>query len=297
MMAKFFSKHILASALILMSASVSMADNVKTAEGTWTIQATDDMSRNQCKALALESARNQALANAFGTKVYQVITTRDQVSNGLESSFADFVSATQMGGVWLGDLEEPKYEFSTDTQGNMLVTCTVKGRVRESSNAPADFNTMVLKNPKGYSDVTTFNSGDNLYVQVSAPSAGYTAIYLADNQGKVQTLAPYLDEDKPFLKLEKNKVYTFFDEGSLQPTSATVDPIKLVTDLSSEYCDLYVVFSPNSFNKAKDHNDGVNMPRSLSLKDFNRWLIDVQQHDSNLAVKRIPIEIKGESEY
>ena len=286
----------LTTILALFIAAMAMAQTVKTAEGKWTIVGNENMTRAQCKAMALEAARNQALAAAFGTQVYQVINTRDQISNGLESSYADFYSKTQMGGTWLGDLEEPKYTITTDADGNYEVTCTVKGRVRERINSPADFNAMVLNRPKGYTDVKEFKNGDNIFVQMSAPSSGYAAIYLADNQGKVQTLAPYIAEEKPFIKLSKNKVYVFFDPDGPQPTFASVDPIKLVTADDREYCDLYVIFSPNPFNKAKDHADGVDMPRSLSLKDFNRWLIDLQQRDVNLAVKRYPIEIIGESD-
>lgn len=281
----------------LVLAPAAFAADVKTAEGTATYIGDESMSRAQCKARALEAARNQAMANAFGTHVYQVITTRDQVSNGLESSFADFVAATQMGGIWLGDIDEPKYKIVTDDEGNYEVTCTVKGKVRERSNSPADFNVMVCNKPGAYAETTKFQTGENIYAEVSAPSAGYIAVYLADDQGNVQTFFPYLAEEMPFVKMAKNKVYTLFDPNANQPSEASVDAIKLVTDRAHEYCDLYVVFSPNSFSKAKDRDGGVNMPRSLTLKAFNRWLIDIQQNDPNMAVKRIPIEIVGENDY
>lgn len=57
------------------------ADDVRTVEATYTYYGNGEQSRNQCKALALEGARSEALAKAFGRTVSTTIFERETVSD------------------------------------------------------------------------------------------------------------------------------------------------------------------------------------------------------------------------
>lgn len=274
------------------------ADDVRTVEASYTYYGNGEQSRNQCKALALEGARSEALAKAFGRTVSTTIFERETVSDELDSSYQDYLSQTEVKGEWLGDLSEPQYEIKTDEEGNFVITCTVKGRARAITNEAVDFDAEVLtRSVQGKKRSTKFNSGDYMYVSMTTPADGYVVVYLADDAGNVFTLFPYLDENMVSVPVKKNQTYVLFDPAAKQPTAAMVDEMKMTTSKSFERNDIYVLFSPNPFSKAKDDYVSETTPRMLKLKDFNKWLINTRNHDRKMSLKRIPVEITGEKIY
>ncbi len=277
---------------------VASADDVRTVEATFTYYGNGEQSRNQCKALALEGARSEALAKAFGRTVSTTIFERETVSDKLDSSYQDYLSQTEIKGEWLGDIGEPKYEIKTDEEGNFIITCSVKGRARAISNEAVDFEAEVLaRSVQGKKRTNKFEAGDYMYVSLTPPTDGYVAVYLADDAGNVFTLFPYLDESLVSVPVKKHKTYVLFDPASKQPTEATVDEMKMSTSKSFERNDIYVLFSPNAFNKAKDEYVSETTPRMLTLKEFNKWLINTRNHDRKMGLKRFPVEIKGQEIY
>lgn len=289
------------SVIALMTCSVPMsalADDVRTVEASFTYYGNGEQSRNQCKALALEGARSEAIAKEFGRTVSTTIFERETVTDELDSSYQDYLSQTEVKGEWLGDLSEPKYDIKTDDEGNFVITCTVKGRARAITNEAVDFDAEVLtRSVQGKKRSTKFNAGDFMYVSMTAPTDGYVVVYLADDAGNVFTLFPYLDENLVSVPVKKNQTYILFDPEAKQPTSAVVDEMKMTTSKSFERNDIYVLFSPNPFTKAKDDYVSETSPRMLKLKDFNKWLINTRNHDRRMGLKRIPVEITGQTIY
>lgn len=64
-----------------------------------------------------------------------------------------------------------------------------------------------------------------------------------------------------------------------------------------EINDLYVIFSPNSFSKANSTaderrlNDELIVPRSMSFKKFNSWLVKYRAKDREMRSQRISLKI------
>lgn len=262
--------------------------------GEYTFYGDGSHSRDECKRLALEGARIEALKSAFGTIVSQDIVQHDMVNDGGESTYFSAMSATEVKGEWIADDGEPKFTYSVDNDGNLVVKCSIKGRARELSNESTDFQTLVLRNGNEarFAD-TTFANGDDLKLLVKAPVDGFLAVFLVGEDRQTYALLPYLNDPDGEVKIKRGKEYVFFDTEKADSKHGPVDQLVLTSESPSEYNRIYVVFSPNKFSRAVDTYTDELTPRSLSFDSFNRWLAKCRKIDPKMGVKIINLQIKG----
>lgn len=283
-------KYIILALFALCSLSI-FADNAKTVQGTYTFYGESSHSPAQARTLALEGARNAALASVFGTNVGQNVWTHSTRN----SEAFDILSSTEVRGEWLEDLEEPKYDTQLDNDGSLTVTCTVKGLARPISNQAAEFTALALRNGirQQFQDAS-FRGGDRFYLHFQAPMDGYVAVYLACPDNNVYTLLPYLGTSSGEIKVKGHREYTFFTPDNkldllYGPADEMVfDPPQTDVELNR----LYVIFSPKPFTKALDSDNGDLRPRSLSFAEFNKWISKSRRNDPGMGMKLINIEIK-----
>ncbi len=262
--------------------------------GEYTFYGDGSHSRDECKRLALEGARIEALKSAFGTIVSQDIVQHDMVNDGGESTYFSAMSATEVKGEWIADDGEPQFTYSVDNDGNLVVKCSIKGRARELSNESTDFQTLVLRNGNEarFAD-TTFANGDDLKLLVKAPVDGFLAVFLVGEDRQTYALLPYLNDPDGEVKIKRGKEYVFFDTEKADSKHGPVDQLVLTSESPSEYNRIYVVFSPNKFSRAVDTYTDELTPRSLSFDSFNRWLAKCRKIDPKMGVKIINLQIKG----
>ena len=262
--------------------------------GEYTFYGDGSHSRDECKRLALEGARIEALKSAFGTIVSQDIVQHDMVNDGGESTYFSAMSATEVKGEWIADDGEPQFTYSVDNDGNLVVKCSIKGRARELSNESTDFQTLVLRNGNEarFAD-TTFANGDDLKLLVKAPVDGFLAVFLVGEDRQTYALLPYLNDPDGEVKIKRGKEYVFFDTEKADSKHGPVDQLVLTSESPSEYNRIYVVFSPNKFSRAVDTYTVDLTPRSLSFDRFNRWLANCRKIDPKMGVKIINLQIKG----
>ena len=169
-----------AFSFVLLSAAVAVAadDDIRVISGEYTFHSDDTQSRAECRRMALDGARTEALAREFGTFVSQTVLMQQQQQNGNADNYFATLSATEVKGEWLGDLEEPEYTYSVDDEGHLIVTCRVRGRARALSNKAVDFEALALRNgsDKRNSD-TDFRDGDDMRLYFLAPVDGYVAVH------------------------------------------------------------------------------------------------------------------------
>lgn len=263
-------------------------------KGEYTFYGDGSQSRDECKRLALEGARLEALRSEFGTTVTQDIVQHDLVNDSGESTYFSALSSTEVKGEWIADTDEPKYSFSVDDEGNLVVKCIVRGRAREISNETVDFQTLALRNGNEarFAD-TSYKNGDELKLLLKAPVDGYAAVYLIGEDRKAYALLPYLNDPVGEVKLKRGKEYVFFDVEKADSNHGPVDVLIMTTDAPREYNRLYVVFSPNRFSRAVDTYTDEVTPRTLSFEEFNRWIAKCRKVDPKMGVKIINLEIKG----
>lgn len=247
-------------------------------------------SKDECKLLALEEARINALAKRFGTTVSQNISTSDrQNSHGTQSDFL-LLTQTEVKGEWLGDIGEPKYDFSFDDNYNLIVKCTVKGMAREISNEAVDFEALLLRNgtQRAHAD-THFRHEDDMYLLFNGAVGGYLSVFQEDESRNVYALLPYPDDKRGEVRLKGGKEYILFNKKAGNEECGPTREYYVTAPDHLEYNRLYVVYSPNPYSLPPMKDAGG--IKTLSSSDFSKWLVRTRRNDSKMGVKTMNIEI------
>ncbi len=268
------------------------AQQVKKVEGEYTYRAPEEVSVEQAKRTALERAQLEAIATTFGTNISQQNSTRVSNSNG--KSNVDFlsISSSDVKGEWIETIGEPLYTINYE-QGMLIVTCKVKGSIREITTAAIDLNAKVLRNgTEDRFESSEFRSGDELYLSFQSPVDGYLAVYLLDEQGNAFCLLPYRNQSDGIYKIHANTPYIFFSEkdAPLQERSL-IDEYVMTCEKAQEVNHVYTIFSPNPFIKSNDKDNGDALPRETDGESFQKWLAKIRRKDYsvNYTTRQITI--------
>lgn len=288
--------------LLLVFPALLFAQNERRVEGEFTYYAPQDVSIESARAIAIERARIQALADEFGTLIEQTTLTRQQNENGKSYVNMLALGESTVKGEWLNDTKDP--EVNVDLEENFLmVTAHVWGLAREIVSAPIDIRVKVLKNGTldRFED-DTFRDGDDIYLSFQSPTKGYLAVYLMDDKGNAFCFLPYAGDTDGMFEVKANKPYVLFSANHAEK-GENCDEYVLTCDKELERNMLYVIFSPNAFVKANDNaapmkvkvaGEDLSLPRQLQYKDFQRWLLRNRRMDSQMQVVVKPIEITKE---
>lgn len=286
------NRSIISVVLSLVAFCGAFAQKSLTVDAEYTYRASEDVSLGQAKQTALERAKIQAIADAFGTIVSETNTMRMSNKNG--RSDVDFMSigGSDVKGEWLETIGTPQYQINYDGE-TLVVNVKCKGKIREIVANEVDFQVKMLRNgtdDRSESDV--FFSGDNFYVSFTSPIAGYVAIYLVDVGNMACCLLPYQAQQDGIYSVKANQRYVFFNEDYAQPIERNiVDRYTLTTIFPVEQNQVYIIFSPQPFVKAADAV-GKGQLRELKGDEFQKWLAKCRKRDASMSVKMIPIAIK-----
>lgn len=282
-------KSICLCALMFLGVADMYAQRTVTRGGTYTYPIPENISIADAKIIALEKARLQVIADEFGTIVD--MTTMTEVYDSDERSSVEMISygESEVKGEWIEDVEVPEYSIDFN-QGVLMVTVTVKGKIRQIVSADIDFNAKVLRNGmEERFESYDFKHGDQLYMSFRSPVNGYLAVYLYDGQEMVYCLLPYIRQEDGCFSIKRNEEYILFSpDGS---SSDIVDEYNLTASRDKEVNLIYVIFSPNKFTKALDDSSGEELPRSLDYKSFQKWLVKCRNKDVEMRVQRKTVKI------
>lgn len=274
-------------------ATASAAPAVKTVQGEFTYYGDKSSSPAECKRMALEGARLDALAKEFGTIVTQDVMQSDRIGSRGETNKFLSLSSTAVKGEWIADEGDPVFTITLDAEDNFVVTCKVKGKAREISNEATEFDARVLRNgTRPGNAATDFYNGDDLYLYFTAPVDGYVQVFLSLEDGNVYQMLPYLMDTTGEAKVRKGYDYVFFDASKAEGTFGTPDQFRIACDGEIEFNKIYVVFSPSYFAKplTRPRSSLEELP-SLSEDDFSKWLVKTRRNDPRLGVKQMNLKI------
>lgn len=268
------------------------AQKTKKVYGEYVYHAPENVTLEEAKHTALERAKIQALADAFGTIVSQ--SNSIIIRNNDAESSSDFLSlgGSEVKGEWLETIGEPLYAISY-ADGMLIVRVSVTGQAREIVSAKIDIDIKVLCNgiePKYES--SEFRNGDDMYLYFKSPVDGYLTVYLLDEKTmQVYCLLPYRNSEVGAVKIIHDKPYVFFSaEKSEKP--AEVDEYVMTCSSSLEYNVIYIIFSKNEITKALDSRSNSSIPDELSFKNFQKWLSNLTKADNTASVIRKNIIIE-----
>lgn len=277
---------------LLMPLLSTFAQKIERVHGEYAYQVPDNISLEEGKRTALERAKIQALADAFGTLVSQSNSTI--VKNEEGKSSVDFLSigGSDVKGEWIETLGDPKFDIFYENNA-LIIKATIDGKAREIKNASIDFEAKLLRNGTDLKfESDEFRNGDDLYLYFKSSINGYLAVYLLDETTQqVFCLLPYKSSGEPAYTIGHDKPYVFFSCQKADRNPNAVDEYNMTCEHSLEQNTIYIVFSPNMFAKANTKNEDAGLPRQLPLKEFLRWLGKCKTKDTEAQIKSITIKI------
>lgn len=278
--------------LLMYSLPDLFAQKVQTVSGEYLYYAPENVSPEIARHTAIERARLEALAVAFGTSVSQVNNTAMTNSNGETKLTFMSSGGSEVKGEWLEDTRNPETEITYE-QGMLCVRARVWGKAREIIGATIDIDAKVLRNgldPRFESD--DFRDGDDLFFYFRTPVKGFLTVYLVDAEQEAFCLLPYMRDTNGKVEVTNNVEYVFFSPQATDIDRHLVDEYTMTCNRGVEQNELYVIFSPNEFAKANDRQIDMGLPRELSFADFQKWLNRNRMRDRSMTVIRKPIIVR-----
>ncbi len=265
---------------------------IKTVESEYTYYAPENITLEQAKHNAIERARIQAIANEFG-----ILVTQTNITN-VSSEQVDFqsIGMSEVKGEWLKDLENPQISIEL-ISGQFVITAKVKGKARELKAADISYDARILRNGKEDKfESEDYLAGDQFFITFQSPVNGYLAIYLSDGKGIVSCLLPYPNQSEANYPIKANQRYILFDAD--KGNNYTEEYYFTCDDTYENNC-IYIIFSPNKFIKALDHeaserDDDLILPRELPEPEFQRWLAKCRRRDPEMQITQKHISIRNQ---
>lgn len=270
--------------LMLFSLGV-YGQKVVNAQGEYVYHAPENITLEQARQTAVERARLDAIAKAFGTDVSQTnLVTVNTKGESSETSF-NSMGGTEVKGEWIADTKAPEVSVSYES-GMLVVGVKVWGKIREKTKADYELSVQILCNGR---ESEKFRNNDRLSVRFKSPVKGYLSIYLVDdNVHQAYCLLPYENEDGRARAIKNNETCILLStEDPLYPYR---EETILTTDKTMEYDRLVFVFSKNQF--AMPLTDMGDYLPELSTMDFEKWLQKNRVKDTEMTVVEKVVEIK-----
>lgn len=294
--------------LILLFCAVAelvAAQKIVSVSGEYTYYAPSTITLEQAKQEALLQTRLHVLAQKFGTMINSTTNIHlenSEAGDAHSKTEVQTLSLHEVRGEWIEDTREPVQEISYDRsmRNTTIIRTMVWGKAREITAAKAEVEVHLLKDTLFAAESTVFREGQNFYIGIQSPVAGYMAIYLLDtDEGSAYCLLPSATDNRGAVPIESNKNYIFFSEEYAAKHYSSVEQSHSVeyyftTTRSVTFNQIRVVFSPSEFFKANDrqeeHEQYV-LPRETTIEQFNRWLVGCKTRDVQMVDRLISVKI------
>jgi len=245
----------------------------------------DNVSRTDAQNIAIERARNEAMAKEFGTVVSQTSTTTTKVVDGkVETGFIS-MGGTESKGIWIDDTKVPEVKtFYEDDV--MVIVAKVWGKAREIKNTETEIDIKILCNGM---ENERFKNNDKFSIDFKSASKGYVAIFLRDeNLDPIYCMLPYENENGEVRAVKSGTKYNFL--STKDPIYPFREETILVTDKTVEFNTILVVFSKNQFSLPISE-DGEYVPE-IPADKFMKWLRKNRINDETMQVIEKTVEIR-----
>ena len=260
------------------------AQRVVTVSGEYRYVVPGDVSLNRAKQIAIDKARNAAIANEFGQVVSQSTSTTIHTTEAKSSVQSNSYASTESRAIWLSDTAEPKVDISYENDV-MVITASVCGKVRELKTAEVELKMQILNNGI---ETDRFNSNDKVTIKLKSPVSGYVAIFFRDdNAGVISCMMPYENENGTAREVKSNKEYIYL--STEDPIYPYKEQTILVTDKTVEFDTFILVFSKKPFSMPASES-GVFVPE-LSVENFQKWLRRNRINDETMQTIEKTVQI------
>lgn len=278
-------KRLVFSIILMVFALVCHAQKTVNVSGEYRYVVPDNVSRTEALNIAIERARNEAMAKEFGTVVSQTSTTTTKVIDGkVETGFIS-MGGTESKGLWIDDTKEPEVKtFYEDDV--MVIVAKVWGKAREIKNAETEIDIKILCNGM---ENERFKNNDKFSIDFKSSSKGFVAIFLRDeNLDPIYCMLPYENENGEVRAVKSGTKYNFL--STKDPVYPFHEETILVTDKTVEFNTILVVFSKNQFSLPISE-EGEYVPE-IPADKFMKWLRKNRINDETMQVIEKTVEIR-----
>ena len=278
-------KKLVFSIILIVFALVCHAQKTVNVSGEYRYVVPDNVSRTDAQNIAIERARNEAMAKEFGTVVSQTSTTTTKVVDGkVETGFIS-MGGTESKGIWIDDTKVPEVKtFYEDDV--MVIVAKVWGKAREIKNTETEIDIKILCNGM---ENERFKNNDKFSIDFKSASKGYVAIFLRDeNLDPIYCMLPYENENGEVRAVKSGTKYNFL--STKDPIYPFREETILVTDKTVEFNTILVVFSKNQFSLPISE-DGEYVPE-IPADKFMKWLRKNRINDETMQVIEKTVEIR-----
>ncbi len=270
--------------LFIFCSSAVQAQRIVSVCGEYRYVVPGDMALSKAKQIAIDKARNEAIANEFGRVVIQSTNTTIHTTDAKSSVQSNSYASTESKAIWLSDTKTPTVDISYDN-GVLVITASVCGKVRELKTAEVELKAQILNNNI---ESDRFKNKDRVSIRFKSAADGYVAVFCRDdNAGIISCMMPYENEKGIAREVKSNKEYTYLStEDPLYPyQEATI----LVTEKTVEFNTFILVFSKKAFSMPISEM-GAFVPE-LSVEDFQKWLRKNRIKDETMQTMERTIQI------
>lgn len=263
----------------------------KTVTATYTYYVPDNMSINDAKRTALDRAKEQCIANYFGTTITQENSTVIKNENGQSKISLLSLGGSSAKGEWVETIGEPNYNIRYE-QNMLIVSVSVKGKIKKISQIHYNLDIKVLCNgTTAKYENNHFKEGDDMYVSFKSPVDGFLSIYLLNEKDlNVYCLLPYRNCTSGSWAVTHDKEYLLFSSCN---GDSNTDEYTLTCSDKKEYNQLIFLFSPHEYAKAQTSDNSISLPKLLSYDNFLKWLAKLKRNDGSLEIIKKEIVIIG----
>ena len=277
-------KYIINLILVFLFAATIHAQRVATVCGEYRYTVPEEIPLNRAKQIAIDKARNEAIANEFGQIVSQSTTTTIHTSDSKSQVQSDSYASTESKAIWLSDTKEPEVSIAYENDV-MVITASVCGKARELKTAEVELRMQVVSNGI---ETERFKNNEKVAIHFKSPVNGYVSIFFRDdNAGMIYCMMPYENEDGTAREVKSNKEYIYL--STEDPIYPYQEETILVTDKTVEFDTFILVFSKKDFSMPSS-KAGDFVPE-LSVEDFQRWLRKNRINDETMQTIEKSIQI------
>lgn len=290
-------RRILLAAAAALAVLAAFPQQVKTVEAVYTYHGQENETLAHVKRTALERARIQAIADAFGTVVSQTNSTRISNENGQTDTRFLSVGGSQVKGEWIETLGEP--EFTVDYGDNIIaVTCRVRGRAREIPANRPQLTSKILRNgTEPRYEAEEFTEGDDMFLYFRSPVEGSLLVFMIDAADNAWCLLPYARSGQASYRVRSDRPYVFFATGKDADTpDAVIDEYTLTCDGPLEQNEIITVFTPSALTRPAMTFASASVPGMLPAAQLRKWLAETLRHDANVQSENHIITIKKQQQ-
>lgn len=264
---------------------------VATRQITYQYVVPKNMTRDQAEVTAISKAKEQLLADEFGTNINAStwMTIRNQSAGSEVTSFEG--SHMNVNGVWLKTIGDPIVVHKI-VNDEYVVEVTIKGKMQAKTVSSIPFEINILRNGvEDKHESAVFKNEDRLYVSFCSPEDGYLSVFYTGDFESITCLYPSAYDTsglviEDVMKMYRNKKYVLFSkENSQQIDPVRVEEIVVEGAQGTEPGCVYVVFSPSKYSLPL-MQDGT-----LYFQGFENWIGRLMAEDPQVNLREISITV------